>query len=110
MKLLFDQNLSHRLVESLAALYPESSHVRLLGLKTADDDSVWVFARAHGFTIVSEDSDFHQRSLLFGFPPKVVWIRRGYCPTEAIEQILRDRQADIERFDCDTSHAFLILT
>ena len=96
MKLLLDQNVSHRLVERLASLYPDSSHVRLVGLKAASDESVWAFAREHDFAIVSKDSDFYQRSLLFGFPPKVIWIRRGNCRTEALEQILRERHSDIE--------------
>jgi predicted nuclease of predicted toxin-antitoxin system len=33
---------------------------------------------------VSKDTDFHQRSFLFGGPPKVVWIRLGNCSTEDI--------------------------
>ena len=110
MKLLLDQNISHRLLEGLAALYPGSSHVRLIGLKAADDESIWAFALEHGFTIVSKDSDFHQRSLLFGYPPKVIWIRRGNCDTETIEEILKERHSDIERFHRDKRHAFLILT
>jgi predicted nuclease of predicted toxin-antitoxin system len=110
VKLLLDQNISHRLLESLASLYPDSSHVRLIGLKAADDESIWAFAREHGFAIVSKDSDFYQRSLLFGFPPKVIWIRRGNCGTQAIEQILRKRHSDIERFHRDQRHAYLVLT
>jgi predicted nuclease of predicted toxin-antitoxin system len=31
MKLLFDQNLSHRLVSALASEYPDSVHVRDVG-------------------------------------------------------------------------------
>ena len=82
----------------------------MVGLKAADDESVWAFARQHGFVIVSKDSDFYQRSLLFGFPPKVVWIRRGNCSTEAIEQILREHHSDLESFHRDKRHAYLILT
>jgi predicted nuclease of predicted toxin-antitoxin system len=110
VKLLLDQNISHRLLERLAHLYPDSSHVRLIGLKTADDESIWAFARGHGFAIVSKDSDFHQRSLLFGFPPKVIWIRRGNCNPDAIERIRIEHHLDIERFQRDTRHAYLVLT
>jgi predicted nuclease of predicted toxin-antitoxin system len=110
VKLLLDQNISHRLAESLASLYPDSSHVRLTGLKAADDESIWTFAARHDFVLVSKDSDFYQRSLLLGFPPKVIWIRRGNCRTEAIEQILREHYSDIEQFHRDKRHAYLILT
>ena len=33
MKLLFDQNISHKLVERLSDQYPDSQHVREIGLK-----------------------------------------------------------------------------
>ncbi len=58
MRLLWDQNLSPRLVNSLADLFPDSVHVRDLGMARADDDRVWVFAAKHGCAIVSKDSDF----------------------------------------------------
>jgi hypothetical protein len=67
VKLLLDQNLSPRLLRTLEAVYPGSSHVRLLGLRDADDVVVWEFARDHDFIIVSKDSDFHQRSFVLGF-------------------------------------------
>lgn len=66
MKLLFDQNLSHRLVGRLSDIYPESIHVREVGLHDADDLAIWQYAGAHGYAIVSKDSDFQQRSLLHG--------------------------------------------
>lgn len=41
MKLLLDQNLSHRLVPSLSDVCPGSVHVRDAGLAQADDEAVW---------------------------------------------------------------------
>ncbi len=110
MKLLLDQNLSPRLVRTLEAVYPGSSHVRLVGLRDADDAVVWEFARDRDFVIVSKDSDFHQRSFVFGFPPKVIWIRLGNCPTTDIEKVLRERQPSILEFCQDDVHAFLALS
>ena len=109
MKLLFDENLAPRLVEALADLFPDSEHVHSAGLAHATDEQVWRYARDHGFTIVSKDSDFHERSLLLGFPPKVVWIRRGNCSTDEIQRLLRDCAADIGRLDSDLQGAFLIV-
>jgi predicted nuclease of predicted toxin-antitoxin system len=37
MKLLFDQNLSPRLPRLLDDIYPDSVHVRDVGLRDADD-------------------------------------------------------------------------
>ena len=45
MKLLFDENLSPELVRLLADLFPESVHVRDVGLKAADDLLVWQYAK-----------------------------------------------------------------
>ena len=70
MKLLFDQNLSRRLVGTLSIDYPESSHVTEVGLETATDAEIWTYAGEHGFVIVSKDSDFRQLAFLHGPPPK----------------------------------------
>ena len=66
MKLLFDQNLSRNLVQALSAVYPDSSHVALCGLETADDRAVWDYAKENGFAIVSKDMDFNSLGLLHG--------------------------------------------
>jgi predicted nuclease of predicted toxin-antitoxin system len=71
-RLLFDQNLSPRLVTRLAGLFPGSGHVRDVGLSRADDAGVWKFAGENGLAIVTKDGDFHQMSFVPGLPPKVV--------------------------------------
>jgi predicted nuclease of predicted toxin-antitoxin system len=63
MKLLFDQNLSPRLVAKLADHYPDSAHVITHALDHALDETVWAFAREHGYTLVTKDSDFHELGL-----------------------------------------------
>lgn len=73
------------------------------------DDAVWSYAQAHGFTIVSKDADFVERSFLYGSPPKVVWIRLGNCPTTAIEQLLRNAKEVIRGFIEDDLETCLIL-
>jgi predicted nuclease of predicted toxin-antitoxin system len=109
VRLLFDQNLSPRLLTVLADLYSGSTHVRNEGLASADDDTVWEYAARHEFAIVSKDADFHQRSFLLGAPPKVIWIQRGNCPTEEIALLLRERHADVLAFAEDETAAFLAL-
>ena len=109
MRLLFDQNLSPMLKRFLSDIYPETLHVRDVGLETADDVDIWSYAREHGFVIVSKDSDFRQFSFTFGHPPKVAWIRRGNCSTSEIESILRDRYDEIFAFYNDDEGAFLAL-
>jgi predicted nuclease of predicted toxin-antitoxin system len=110
MKLLFDENLSHRLVGLLASEFPGSEHVRQVGLARAADLVVWAYAAQHGLAIVSKDTDFQQRALLMGHPPKVVWVRLGNCPTAAVEALLRARHADLLAFEADPAAAFLALS
>ena len=90
MKLLFDQNLSHRLVKSLDDLFPGSLHVRLLGLAEADDLEIWNYAKDHGMVIVTQDSDYPDWNKLRGAPPKIVWLRCGNASVDEIEKKLRD--------------------
>ena len=109
MRLLFDQNLSPGLTMPLSDLFPGSLHVREVGLQSADDANVWDYATEHGFVITSKDSDFHQRSFLFGHPPKTIWIRRGNCSTSEIEAILREHYSELEEFKRDEQGSFLAL-
>ena len=109
MKLLYDQNLSRRLVGLLEDCYPGSTHVIAVNLASASDGEVWAFAANSSYTIVSKDSDFHQRSLLHGPPPKVVWLNLGNCTTVTVEGVLRRHQADLETLLTDEHAAFLII-
>ena len=109
MKLLFDHNLSYKLVARLADLFPDSTHVRSVNLHEADDGEVWEYARANSLAIVSKDEDFHQLSFLYGAPPKVVWVRLGNCTTADIEQALRRHHTDLLNFDANEEGAFLIV-
>jgi predicted nuclease of predicted toxin-antitoxin system len=87
VKLLFDQNLSPILVKLLADLYPDSNHVYKLGIDRNSDEELRDYARRKNFVIVTKDSDFSDLCILHGFPPKVIWVRRGNCSTSAIERI-----------------------
>ncbi len=109
MRLIFDQNLSPMLIGLLSDLFPGSIHVRDAGLHASDDESVWDHAIQQQFVIISKDSDFRQRSFLFGSPPKVVWIRRGNCTTIEIEALIRSHYQDLLTFDQTESAAFLAL-
>jgi len=111
LKLLFDQNLSPRLVHLLSDVYPECYHVQDLDLDRSRDTEVWNYAAEHGYTIVSKHADFHQRSLLLGPPPKVVWIRLGNCSvTDTATLLLRERFLTIERFHAREQAAFVALS
>ncbi|MDE3088250.1 MAG: DUF5615 family PIN-like protein [Chloroflexota bacterium] len=109
MKLLFDQNLSPHLVEHLASTYPGSAHVEKMGLGRELDRIVWDYARQNGFVMVTKDVDFSELGLLSGFPPKIVWIRRGNCATREIEKMLRENFPAIESLSQDPETGILTL-
>ena len=109
MKLLFDQNLSHKLVAEFASEFPGSKHVRELGLANSDDDAIWEHAKQQGFVILSKDSDFHQKSFLVGHPPRVIWLRLGNCSTSTIARTLRSSAAVIAEFGAHKEASFLVL-
>lgn len=110
MRLLFDQNLSPRLVRLLRDVYPEAVHVHELGMDAASDTEIWSHAAEQGLTIVSKDADFHQRSLVHGQPPKVVWLRLGNNSVAETAALLRHRYIAVRHFHEDGDAAFLVLS
>ena len=110
MKLLFDENLSPKLPRLLATHFPGSAHVRECGLLGLPDEDVWEYARANGFTIISKDSDFQQRSLLYGPPPKIVWLRIGNCNRQQLVQLITTHEQDIRALDADPHESVLVLS
>ena len=109
MRLLFDQNISPHLVKRLSDVFPDSIHVYNVGLDRELDKVVWDFARDNDLIIVTKDADFSELSLLQGFPPKVIWIRRGNCSTKEMEDLLRRHYNSIETLDHDPDSGVLML-
>lgn len=109
MKLLFDQNLSCKMVPALLPAFPESKHLKDFGLTGEQDEPIWAFAARHAFAIVSKDSDFVHLALLRGPPPKVIHVRLGNCSTQHItERLLAEAQA-IKDFIADEDEAFMVI-
>ena len=67
--------------------------VKGVALMQADDAAIADWARHHGSSIVSKDTDFYQRSVALGSPPKFIWLRVGNCRTEIIVDLLRSQHA-----------------
>ena len=108
-RLLFDENLSPRLVGLLAEAYPDSVHVDQAGMHGRPDADVWAYARDNNLVLVSKDNDFRQMSFLHGAPPKVIWLRIGNAPTLAAADALRKRRPEIEAFIVDAEAALLAI-
>lgn len=109
MKLLFDHNLSYKLVQQLTTLYPDSTHVATVGLDAASDAEVWKHAKQGNYCMVTKDSDFTELLASEGFPPKVIWIRIGNCTTSEIAAILQKHHQTILDFGYNDSVGLLEL-
>ena len=98
MKLIFDQNISFRLIERISDYYPNAKQVRELGLENATDNEIFEYAKKNGYSIVTFDSDFCDLNILKGFPPKIIWIRTGNTTTKNLETILKNKHELIKSF------------
>lgn len=110
MKLVFDQNLSFKLVPILDRAFPGSKHVKDFGLTGRDDEAIWKLAADQHFVIVSKDSDFLHRSLLRGHPPKVIQVRMGNCSTRHIRDLFIREESIIKDFLGNPNEALLVIT
>ncbi len=109
MRLLFDQNLSPKLAEYFNRSFAGSEHLQNLNLNKSSDTLVWEFAKSNEFTIVTKDSDFNNLVSFFGFPPKVIWIRRGNCSTTDIIKLIEHNFDKISAFINDNINGILTI-
>ena len=108
-KLLFDQNLSYRIIQQIEHLFPGSTHVRILKLETADDIEIWQYAKDHDFHIVTQDTDFHNINTLYGYPPKIIRINTGNTATSTVIELLQKKNELIHDFLDNEKIGFLEL-
>jgi len=97
MKLLLDENLSRRLVPFIQDCYPGSTQVALIGLESVDDAIIRQYAISHDFVIVTKDADFYDMNLVYGQPPKIIWLKMSNQSKAATIKALLDNHARIEQ-------------
>lgn len=98
MKLLFDQNISFRVIKGIKDIYPDAKQVRELNLDNSTDQEIWSFAKREGYTIVTFDSDFYDLNLIRGNPPKIIWLKTGNTTTENIINTFHENFDLIQEF------------
>ena len=107
MKLLFDQNISFRILSKIKSVFPDSVQVREIGLEDASDKEIWSYAKRNAYTIVTFDSDFYDFTLVWGSPPKIVLIKSHNQTTNYIAEILIEQEQTIKKFNEDNLMAYL---
>lgn len=98
MKLLFDQNISFKVVSKIIDNFPEAKQVKQLGIENYSDIEIWEFAKENQFTIVTFDADFYDLSHLKGHLPKIIWLRFGTTTTDFLGSIINTRNLIIKDF------------
>ncbi len=98
MKILFDQNISFRVIDKISKNFPEAKQVRELNLENASDLEIWQFAQSNNYTIVTFDADFYDLANLKGHPPKIIWIRAGNTKTDNIAKLFNLKHKHIKDF------------
>ena len=82
--LLIDENLP----SSLAYHLPVTcSHATELGTQPTDQQ-IWQHAKKENRIILTRDTDFFDRLMLEGSPPKVIWVRLGNIRRKDLESQL----------------------
>ena len=107
MKLLFDQNISYRILRFLPDSFADCRHVQSVGLNDCDDLKIWQFAGRNGFTVVTFDADFSDIASLKGFPPKIIRLRTGNLTTAEIAERLLLNFSNIATFINHTEQGYL---
>jgi predicted nuclease of predicted toxin-antitoxin system len=107
MKLLFDQNISFRVVKGIQDLFPLAKQVRELGLENYSDREIWDYAKKEAYTIVTFDSDFFDMNLVLGSPPRIIWLRIGNASTDDIIDLFRKNFELIKEFLSDPDYSEL---
>ncbi len=97
MKLLLDENISRRIVPFIQTHYPDSTQVALIGLEQADDKSIRQYAIENNFVIVTKDADFHEMNVLYGQPPKIIWLKLGNQSKAATIKALTENHVVIKQ-------------
>ncbi|MCE7058911.1 DUF5615 family PIN-like protein [Dyadobacter sp. CY343] len=99
MKLLIDQNISHRIVQQIGDVFTSIYHIRDFNLINADDHEIFISARQNVFdAVITIDDDFVKLLNLFSSPPKIIWVRTGNCSTWALSEILISKFDSIKLF------------
>jgi predicted nuclease of predicted toxin-antitoxin system len=84
-------------------------HVRDVGLKQADDQSIWDWAKANNYPVITTDADFIALSKRLGWPPRVIHIEHCDFPFRVIEDLLRRSAVRIAAFDKNEQATVLVL-
>lgn len=98
MNLLFDQNISPKIIKHLSELFQGALHIRNVGLEDAADTLIFEFAKKNNLALVTFDSDFVDLNVIRGIPPKIIWMKTGNLTTKSVAALLNKNSNLIKMF------------
>jgi len=109
MNLLFDQNISPRILKILPKQFSNCQQVRFAGLEDASDINIFQFAKENDLAVVTFDSDFVDLNAMYGTPPKIVYLNTGNLNTKNITELLLNNILKINHYLSSDSDEILEL-
>src|SRR5436309_12675832 len=97
MRFLVDAQLPPALARWLGDRAFAATPVRELGLRDSDDGSIWNFATAGNWTVLTKDEDFVARCVADVNAPPVVWLRIGNCTNRLLFAWIEPLLPEIKR-------------
>ena len=108
-RLILDENMSETVALRITPLFGPVLHARAVLGNGASDDEIWRFARRENLVLVTRDGDFERMSMMYGPPPKVVWLGEHNIGNARLIESLLSRKPAIDRLVSDPAAAFLAL-
>jgi predicted nuclease of predicted toxin-antitoxin system len=98
VKLLFDQNISPKILKKLPDNFSKCEQVRFAGLEDASDFEIFEYAKTNGFAVVTFDSDFVDLNALRGTPPKIIYLNTGNLTTQSVSKLILNNLLTIQHY------------
>lgn len=98
MKLLFDQNISPKILKLLPPELSDCQQVRFVDLEDAADFTIFQYARTNNYAVVTFDADFVDLNALHGTPPKIIWLNTGNLTTSNISELIMRNIATLKAY------------
>jgi len=89
MKIWVDAQLSPSIARWMtSSLSVEAAPIRDLGLRNAEDATIFFQARSAGAIVMTKDQDFVNLVEQHGIPPQILWITCGNTSNFRLQEIL----------------------
>jgi predicted nuclease of predicted toxin-antitoxin system len=108
-RLILDENVSESVAVRIASHFGAVLHARAVLGTGVSDDVIWRFARREKLVLVTRDGDFERMSMMYGPPPKVVWVGEHNIGNARLAELLLARKPSIDRLVSDSGAGFLAL-